>query len=1142
MSQVLSLLRMLFRNRWSTAFGIAVMIGTMLWFYLPFVPFFAPTLRRAIAVAAACLIVAAVTYVLHRRRRTEESKVRDALIDKKEGQQDEQAANDEVRALRKKLQEAIVALRRRGVRRLYELPWYILIGPPGSGKTTSLRHSGLHFPLEKDGDEALRGVGGTRLCDWWFAEEAVLIDTAGRYTTQDSDRAVDRAGWLGFLDALRKARPRQPVNGLLVMISLVEIIEATPETLEAHARQIRLRINEVTERLGMRIPVYLMFNKADRLAGFDAFFDDLDSKSREQVWGMTFRLEQGQDAFLEEFRLLLGRLEARLIERLQAERGADRRALISGFPLQVASLLEPLSSFLQIGFSGSRVDQAPLVRGVYFTSATQVGAPLDRLAGALVKSFGIDQKRVGAPEGNRGRAYFLTRLIREVVLGEALLVSQAPDRYRLRRMVRSSALAALVFCTVVGLVLIWRAEMEARAMVQQRLEIFAAYRDAVTPLAGKAVDSDADLVQVCDVLDKISAAQQPQPDRLARFFHLAPRGAIDDAGRSAYENALRRQFYPRLVWRVEHEMRQHMHDPGVLYEATRVYLLLGGLGPREPGIVEDWFRQAWGGLFPGSLNVALRERLDHHLDALLALPPPAEAHLDGDLIRQARIAFGHVTPAERIYGRLRAGALPADIHAWSPAGVLGAVADTVFSRRSGAPMTDGVPAFYTGQGFAVAVRKDLPSAARAVADESWVVGRDPDVTVNGSAVGGLESEVAQLWVDDARKHWDRVLNDLSLRLTGDRSQVESSLYMLSSPQSPLRDMVASIADAQTVPMPKPPQSKEQGAGAAVAQQGPLDPMDVVAASWNDSNKPLFSLIHPEGSGAPAIETLLRLIGQLSDELSRGVASPGALPMTAGASLDPAQRLRTEASRQPEPVATWLQQIAESGGSALGQAARQSASGAFNGAEGPGKACTALVKNHFPFDVEATTDAPLDGFVRVFAPGGLLDQYFQTSVAPYTDQSGTTWRLHPTGGVTPPFTAQQLAAFQRTAAIRKAFFPAGGAPFVSFPISLKSSPEFSLSLGAATVHPDATAHLTWPGSDGLSPATITRTRKDGAQTLAQAQGPWAPFRLLQQGFQQPAEGGQRVFLFPDGEEVHVTVPSDGAFVFDLLRGFSCPAVP
>ena len=113
---------------------------------------------------------------------------------------------------------------------LYELPWYVFIGGPGSGKTTALINSGLRFPLaEKTGAGSIQGIGGTRNCDWWFTDEAVLIDTAGRYTTQDSHQESDKNAWQGFLGLLKKTRPRRPLNGIFLTVSVPDLLGQVPQ-------------------------------------------------------------------------------------------------------------------------------------------------------------------------------------------------------------------------------------------------------------------------------------------------------------------------------------------------------------------------------------------------------------------------------------------------------------------------------------------------------------------------------------------------------------------------------------------------------------------------------------------------------------------------------------------------------------------------------------------------------------------------------------------------------------------------------------------------------------------------------------------------------------------------------------------------
>lgn len=124
-----------------------------------------------------------------------------------------------------------------GKRFLYELPWFMVVGSPGDGKTTALLNTGLQFPLAEQMEQTSRiltvpGVG-TLHCDWWFTNEAVLIDTAGRYARHDdggeASAAQRNAGeWQGFLGLLRKHRPGAPLNGVILTLNVADLTAQSP--------------------------------------------------------------------------------------------------------------------------------------------------------------------------------------------------------------------------------------------------------------------------------------------------------------------------------------------------------------------------------------------------------------------------------------------------------------------------------------------------------------------------------------------------------------------------------------------------------------------------------------------------------------------------------------------------------------------------------------------------------------------------------------------------------------------------------------------------------------------------------------------------------------------------------------------------
>ena len=191
----------------------ALALAALIWFVGPLVAIanlrpLDPAWSRGLAIGLIVAILAAAIVVTVVRRRRAEALLARGL--EGEGAEDAEASGDG-EVLAERMKDALQTLRKASGAKgdyLYDLPWYMIIGPPGSGKTTALINAGLKFPLARGRTPAaIAGVGGTRYCDWWFTEEAVLIDTAGRYTTQDSDAKGDQKSWLAFLDW-----PRAPTS------------------------------------------------------------------------------------------------------------------------------------------------------------------------------------------------------------------------------------------------------------------------------------------------------------------------------------------------------------------------------------------------------------------------------------------------------------------------------------------------------------------------------------------------------------------------------------------------------------------------------------------------------------------------------------------------------------------------------------------------------------------------------------------------------------------------------------------------------------------------------------------------------------------------------------------------------------------
>lgn len=366
------------------------------------------------------------------------------------------SGRSEISTVRKNLLVAIDTLKTsklgktRGKAALYELPWYMIIGHPSAGKSSAIANSGLTFPFISKGKASVPGTGGTRNCDWFFATEGVLIDTAGRYSTQREDRPE----WLDFLKLLKKYRSRAPVNGILVAVSLPELMQHQTETFAAYARQVRERINEIDDTFGIKVPVYLLITKIDLLGGFSQFFEDMTEAERSQVWGSTLTHEQGRDfdagrAVGQHFDALVQGVTQLGMDKLALNRGNVRRPALFAFPIEFQAIRESVCKFVDILFEEDPYHTRPLLRGFYMTSALQEGNPRIAAGVRVARKFDLPRSGFETTQSPAANSFFLRELFRNVIFPDQFMVGRqsSPVRSRARLGAIAAGILALAVLT-----------------------------------------------------------------------------------------------------------------------------------------------------------------------------------------------------------------------------------------------------------------------------------------------------------------------------------------------------------------------------------------------------------------------------------------------------------------------------------------------------------------------------------------------------------------------------------------------------------------------------------------------------------------------------------------------------------------------
>lgn len=952
----------------------------------------------------------------------------------------------------------------------YELPWYFVMGEQGEGKTSLIEASGLDFPLHTNG-HAIPDERDDNSFHWYFADDALLIDIDGKYLQYETG-SVDAGVWKAFLKLFKKRRWKRPINGIILTLSVDTLLQKSDADLEAYAKQLRDRFDELTVAFTSTIPIYLFITKSDRITGFQEYFTTLSKNEKDEILGITFADDVSMDRTIaqKEFNAMLKRLDGSLLDRIHGEWDNSARTKVLLFGDELADVFEKIKTFIETGFASTRYRAPLMLRGIYFTTV-----------------FSAQDMPKGIAN-NESRGCFITKALQKIVFSEAFMIKM-DTTHKLKEKLRERIVVIAAAVLVVAILGSWLWDYQNH---QQRLEETKAEFKTILEMQN-SLNTRNSIEKTCQLLDKLDMLRRKSKEESTYFWHLAfyKSSARQEKIDQLYYFVLENKFLPFVAQTLDTQTRTGLKNYDTTWENTKAYLMLNLKEKRDSKFLKQWLAYSWSQQYAN--NPDIEPSLNHHWGQLIDHGFKSY-EINNNTIQIARNVLTGFGQEALLYKQLKDKAMEMKLEEVSFNQAMGEHQNLILGGNR------LIPGFFTQKGYQRVFSVDGKTLLKEIIKANWVLGFT--TKIKDQDLDAVYIRIQHYYFEEYKQEWTKALFALTLSSDHSSEQVE----LLTSQDSPIIVILKKLKqNTEIYSLLELVENKATSAGKLKGANTQNLAVDSNAKSLRDFFKPYNELLTNEGTAGTTLQAEMTRYANASSQASSmsEVRTPADAFSSLVAKANGSGATTSEVSILPSPVSKWLPR-------SMGVSTAQLIGDGKKHIQEQYKAqlypfYRDKLANKYPFNPTASTEVALVDFETFFGSGGMVDEFKREYIAPLATLNpvGRGYKAKSINGSSVSFSPQLMEALYQASEIRRELFSGRG---LGTSIYIKPN-TLSKHLSSMNLQyddgnllyehgPIKFRKFTWPSSTGNSDARLQMNDLNGQLVVnVNSNGQWGLFRLL-----------------------------------------------